>query len=1022
MKIRPFTPLLFITSLLKENYSFRIATLILLWAANMHANALAATKTWVGAAGGGSWSTAANWSPASSPGASDDIVINAGTNAMSFTGLSSLTIATLTINGTTGSVTWTSGSATITVTGAIISQVNVTSGVASLVTQGTGGSIAAGKTFTISSGTSFNISTSTGNGFNVPSTATLTVLGSSLQSSTSNNSGLTVSGTLNWNNGTSCTIYPMTLNASGFFNLMGAGQKSFSTGVATLIYGKLSMQGNTYGGTAGTLPQYFSGSTLEYAQSSAQNVGNEWPTGTANLPPLILVNTASGISLSTGSTRTVPLGGTLNIQNGKLTISTGDLTIETTAVITQTTPSSNYIVTGASSGKVIRKFTNAATQNFTYPVGNATKYRPVVIAITGNSSTRSIGFSTSLPGGEPNAWYACGGSCNNNDYTNCSWYCEHTGSGGMNYQLTFYYQPSDFVGTTPANLKVSRTPNGTWTAYPTTYNALPYIQMSSAVSELANPLTGTDWMGRNCVPPPSINITPSGPTTFCLGGSVGLTAAGAGSYNWSPSSGLSSTTIANPTASPTVTTTYTVTGTDAGSGCTNTANITITVNQPPAISINVSPSSTVCPGNSVTLTASGGGSYAWSGGISNGVSFVPPATTTYSVTVTSGAGCTNTASQLITVGGSPPVVGINVTPGISVCPGTSVTLSGTGAVSYLWSGGISDGVPFVPIVSGSYTVTGTDISGCTNTATQSITVNPLPSVGVNVTPSATVCTGTSITLSGTGASTYLWSGGVTNAAPFVALASGTYTVTGTDGNGCTNTANQSITVNPLPSVGINVTPSGTVCEGTSITLSGTGASTYSWSGGVSNASPFVPLASGTYTVTGTDGNGCTNTSSQLITLNPMPATGVSQNASTLTADQSGATYQWLDCNSGMIAILGETGQSFTATVNGNYAVAITLAGCTDTSACNSVIADEIGNSLSTDGLKFFPNPVSDILKIRSSHALIGADYFMTNSQGIIVIKGTFGAISQVDMRQFPPGLYLLWVGEQEGIVRRVMKE
>ena len=106
----------------------------------------------------------------------------------------------------------------------------------------------------------------------------------------------------------------------------------------------------------------------------------------------------------------------------------------------------------------------------------------------------------------------------------------------------------------------------------------------------------------------------------------------------------------------------------------------------------------------------------------------------------------------------------------------------------------------MPSATTTYTVTGTDVNSCTNTATIMVTINPLPSVSFTTFPSATVCAGTSVALSGTGASTYAWSGGITNAVPFIANSTNTYTVTGTSANGCTNTSSATVNVSPLPIV------------------------------------------------------------------------------------------------------------------------------------------------------------------------------------------------------------------------------
>lgn len=200
----------------------------------------------------------------------------------------------------------------------------------------------------------------------------------------------------------------------------------------------------------------------------------------------------------------------------------------------------------------------------------------------------------------------------------------------------------------------------------------------------------------------------------------------------------------------------------------------------------------------------------------------------------------------------------------TVCAGTSVTLTGGGAVSssYIWTGGVTNGTSFTPAVGTvTYTVTGTDVNGCTGTATKVITVNALPTVTATSNPTnGTVCQGGSITLTGGGASTYTWTGGVSNGVSFTPAGTLTYTVTGTAANGCTNTATKVITVNALPIV-TATSSNDTVCLGTLVTLTGGGASTYSWSNGVTDGIAFTPTVTATYIVTGTAANGCIDTTS-----------------------------------------------------------------------------------------------------------------------------------------------------------------
>jgi alpha-tubulin suppressor-like RCC1 family protein len=435
------------------------------------------------------------------------------------------------------------------------------------------------------------------------------------------------------------------------------------------------------------------------------------------------------------------------------------------------------------------------------------------------------------------------------------------------------------------------------------------------------------------LPPVSANASPS--SSVCTGQSVTLNGGGASTYTWSGgiTNGLSFT--------PGATTTYTVTGTDVN-GCQNTSNIIITVNSVPTIGSTVSPSGTVCSGTSTLLNGTGGVSYTWTGGVTNGVSFFPTSTITYTVTGTDGNGCQGTATRTVTVNSLPIVTG-TASPSGSICIGQIVTLNGGGANSYTWtggSGGIFNGVGFQPTTTATYTVTGTDVNGCVNTTTTSVTVNPLPTVTSTATPSASVCSGESVTLTGGGASSYTWTAGVINGISFSPGSSATYTVTGTDANGCQNTSTKTIIVNSLPFVSANVSPSAVICAGQNITLSGGGANTYTWTGGVVNAIAFSPPASTTYTVTGTDANGCQNTATRTITVNPLPLVSISNvddliclGGSSMLSATGASAYTWS----------ANAGSATTSSVNVSPSVTstYTVTG-TDVNSCSNTATYSVG--------------------------------------------------------------------------------
>jgi gliding motility-associated-like protein len=138
----------------------------------------------------------------------------------------------------------------------------------------------------------------------------------------------------------------------------------------------------------------------------------------------------------------------------------------------------------------------------------------------------------------------------------------------------------------------------------------------------------------------------------------------------------------------------------------------------------------------------------------------------------------------------------------SICIGDEITLTGEGAPNYTWTGGIQNGVPFSPNQTTTYEVSYTSPNGCTGTDQVTVTVNPLPTIGGN---NPAVCDGESITLNGTGGVSYEWSDDVVNGQPFnQAAGTQSYTVTGTDANGCINTGSVTVTVYAYPNAAFSV--------------------------------------------------------------------------------------------------------------------------------------------------------------------------------------------------------------------------
>jgi len=428
-------------------------------------------------------------------------------------------------------------------------------------------------------------------------------------------------------------------------------------------------------------------------------------------------------------------------------------------------------------------------------------------------------------------------------------------------------------------------------------------------------------------------VTASGPTSFCEGGSVTLTAPASASYLWSTGATTQSI-VANTSGS------YSVTVTNANGCSATSAATTVTVNSAPSTPVvTASGPTSFCEGGSVTLTAPASTSYLWSTGATT-QSIVANTSGSYSVTVTNANGCNATsAATAVTVNALPATPVVTASGPTSFCEGGSVTLTAPSSTSYLWSTGATT-QSIVVSASGSYSVTTTNASGCSATsAATAVTVNAAPSTPV-VTASGptTFCQGGSVTLTAPSSTSYLWSTGATTQS-IVVNASGSYSVTTTNASGCSATsAATAVTLNAAPATPV-VTASGptTFCEGGSVTLTAPASTSYLWSNGATTQS-IVANASGSYSVTVTNANGCSTASAAtVVTVNPLPAVPVitpsgstnlcpGQNV-TLTAP-AGFTYLWSN---------GATTQSIVVNSSGNYHVTVTNAnGCSRQSAPVSV--------------------------------------------------------------------------------------
>jgi hypothetical protein len=418
----------------------------------------------------------------------------------------------------------------------------------------------------------------------------------------------------------------------------------------------------------------------------------------------------------------------------------------------------------------------------------------------------------------------------------------------------------------------------------------------------------------------TLNASTGTINAICSGQSVTLTTNGVSNYNWSTGATTSSIVV-----SPLSTTVYTLSATSP-SACTASNAITITVNSgPPVLSVNTSTSS-LCFGRTATITASGAVTYSWNNGISNGVSFIPSqGTNTYVVTGQNGCG-TATAATNITVTPLPVTMVANPST-ICVNQSAFVSASAGGGTGYTWTPGSATGSNIIvsPTVNTVYTATVSD-GICAGTGSVMITVNPNPTLNLSAT-AGTICEGESITITVGGADSYSWtpsnfSGTTVADTP---TTSTLYQVIGSNSFACTSSTFHLVLVKAAPVITGNLT-STLVCKGSTVTLSASGANTYTWSHSLTgNPVTVTPQSTTVYTVIGVGTNSCTalrvysvNVAQPVLAVNGPTSTCLGGIIS-LTAG-AGTGYQWSNGGGGFSTA------SFTPALTTVFSVTATVTG------------------------------------------------------------------------------------------------
>ncbi len=383
------------------------------------------------------------------------------------------------------------------------------------------------------------------------------------------------------------------------------------------------------------------------------------------------------------------------------------------------------------------------------------------------------------------------------------------------------------------------------------------------------------------------DTTIDGDAAICIGESTQLTSTGNNvAWAWSPNVAVNDTTLQAPVFTPTTTTTYSVTVTDAA-GCIGMGSVTVTVNALPTV--DAGPNENVCAGGTVEIggapTSPTGTDFVWSPATgldqpdAANPDATPAATTTYTVLVTDANGCAAQDSMLLTV---VPLPALDAGPDTGVCQGSSIQLSATGTGSFNWSPATGLNNPNIanpsaqPSVTTTYTVTLT-ANGCTSTDQVTVAVLGLPNADAGA--DQYLCPGFDIPLQGSGGGTPLWSpaGSLNDATSLTPLASPTstttYTLTITDGNGCSATDQVTVQVSADPPA--DAGPDVSICQGEQVTIGGSptnipGTSVlWSPAAGLSDPTASNPVVTATattaYIVTVTSDT-CTSQDIMLVTL------------------------------------------------------------------------------------------------------------------------------------------------------------
>lgn len=677
-----------------------------------------------------------------------------------------------------------------------------------------------------------------------------------------------------------------------------------------------------------------SGASISWTTSGSGNI----VSGGTTLNPIV----------DSAGTYTLTISGTYG---GKLCNSTATVTVtgDNATPITGLTADKVSICTGESvvltaSGGITYNWTGLPGNGNTQTVSPTTTTTYTVYAVGANGCPSSTPVSITIEVFQPF-------TAQNASLTQC-----YSASGPAFDLTSAQPQMTSTTGVTfayYANLTDAQAGNNNFitnpTAYTSTGQTLYVLITNGACKEIVNlQLIMTPAMSAVIATPQNLTCTL---TQIILDASGSVVPSGA-TISWTVSGGgniVSGGTTLNPTVDTAGTYTLTISGVFSGHSCSTTASVTVMADNTPPTAVLSANSLSICAGDSVVLTASGGVSYNWTGlsGTGNTQTVSPTTTTTYTVSAVGANGCIS-APVTITIQVSQPITAQNAS--LTQCYSASgAAFDLTSAQSQMTS---AAGVTFTYYVSQAdalagnnnfitnttaYIGTGQTLyvlisnGGCKKIVTLQLQMTPVMTASI-AQPQTITCITTQVTLNASGSvvpsgASVLWtaSGGGTIVSGGMTLnpvvnSAGTYTLTISNTYGtlnCSTSASVNVISDTIPPNVAVVSSVPQICVGESVTLTASGGATYNWTGLTGTVSTQIvsPTVTTTYTVYAVGANGCQSTNPATVTVivGP-PIASVTATQTSICAGESvtltasgGHTYNWTGLNgNGSVQIVAPT--------------------------------------------------------------------------------------------------------------------